>query len=67
MTTVERRTKPPPIWLYSPWSCLILSLLKCRSLDDFPVPVPHGLAPREHLEPLDLLSIAVEVLAFDFL
>jgi hypothetical protein len=65
--TIEGRTKPPPIWLYSSGSRLIFSLLKCRGLDDFSVPVAHGLAPTEHLEPLDLLSIAVEVLAFDSL
>lgn len=64
---IMRRTEPPPIWLYSSGSRLILSLLKCRGLDDFPVPVAHGLAATEHLEPLDLLGIAVEVLAFDLL
>jgi hypothetical protein len=65
--TQRRHTKPPPIWLYSPGRRLIFSLLKRRGLDDFPVPVAHGLAATEHLESLDLLGIAVEVLAFDFL
>jgi hypothetical protein len=53
--------------LYSPGRRLIFSLLKCRGLDDFPIPVAHGLAATKHLESLDLLGIAVEVLAFDIL
>jgi hypothetical protein len=67
MTTIKRRTEPPPIWLYSSGSGLIFPLLKSRGLDDFPVPVADGFAATEHLEPLDLLGIAVEVLAFDLL
>ena len=63
----ETRTKPPPIWLHSSWHRLIFSLLKCRSLDDFSVPVAHGLAAGEHLESLDLLGIAVKILALYFL
>jgi hypothetical protein len=66
-TTSERRTKPPPIWLNPSRRRLVLPLLKCRGLDDFPVPVAHGLAAGEHLEPLDLFGIAVKVLALDFL
>ena len=65
--TQRRRTEPSPIWLYSPGRRLIFSLLKCCGLDDFPVPVAHGLAATEHLESLDLLGIAVKVLAFDLL
>ncbi len=45
----------------------LFSFLKFRGLDNSPVLVAYGLAATEHLEPLDLLCIVVEVLAFDFL
>ena len=65
--TSERRTEPPPIRLHHSRHRLVLSLLKCRRLDDFPISIAHGLAAGEHLEPLDLFGIAVKILTLDFL
>ena len=67
MMTRERRTEPPAIRLHPSRHRLILSLLKCRCLDDFPISVAHGLAAGEHLEPLDLFGIAIKILTLDFL
>jgi len=58
--TSERRTEPPPIRLHPFRNHLVVSLLKCRGLDDFPVPVARGLATGELLEPLDLFGMAVK-------
>lgn len=67
MMTSERRTEPPPIRLHPSRHRLVLPLLKCCRLDDFPISVAHGLAAGEHLEPLDLFGIAVKILTLDFL
>jgi len=67
MTTSERRIEPPPTRLHPSRNYLVLSLLKCRRLDDFPVSVAHGLASGELLEPFDLFGMAVKILTLDLL
>jgi len=66
MATSERRTEPPPTRLHPSQNYLVLSLLKCRRLDDFPVSVAHGLASGE-LELIDLLGMAVKILTLELL
>ena len=63
----SRPTKPSAIRLHSSRLRLILSLLKCSSLDDLSIFVSHSFAAVEHLEAANLFGIAVEVLALDLL
>lgn len=63
----RRRTKPPPVRLYSPWLRLVLSLLERGSLYDPAVPVADGLAAAEHLETAHGFGIMIEVLSLDLL
>ena len=64
----ERRTRPPPR-LDPSRNHPVLSLLKCRRLDDFPVTVSvaHGVAAGEHFDPFDLFGIAVKIFTLEFL
>lgn len=58
-----RLTEPTPVRLHPPRRRLILSLLECSGLDDLARAIADGLAAAEHLQPIDLFGIAVEVLS----
>jgi hypothetical protein len=64
---ISAHTKPPAVRLHPSRFRLVFSLLKCCCLCNLSVFVPHSLPAVQHLQPPDLLRIAVEVLALHLL